>query len=518
MSSAASEPLLRASDEDVAVKQYLLLSHLATRMGTQAWFFCVPLFVMKYTPGTILGPGIFGLCAYGTGLLISPRLGSWADVADRLYVVRLGVCLQAVAVLGNSVLVFLTAGSQQSHTSFLPLLLACFFGMLEKMSFPLTDVPVKRDWVPVLLLHNKELLQRTNQQMSQIDLTTEVLAPFLAGLLIQFPRLCGGCLDSFGVEADVFGYIVVGLLNAASCFPQYLLLRKVHKLRGGQLARTGAEKAVPRSGIASKFKASAWRGWAMHPFGLPLLSMSYALLYITVLSPHGALFTAFMANAGVPATSLSLIRGLGAVSGLVGVSARPMCLKVLPERLANIVSVGALAAFMVGAAIVYQMSAVLQPTERTFYLYIFGLFVVMGRPGLYAFELGVLNQEQVLVDETRRAAVGAVDDALLSGFTLAIYTASAVFNKPEQFGGLVDVSAASVTAGCLTYILWCLLFHEHRHRHARAADGGHAHSHGEEHGHGHVHADHPHTTQVERCIDEDGFHTHLHFNPFWTSC
>mmetsp|Transcript_35998 Transcript_35998/g.81292 ORF Transcript_35998/g.81292 Transcript_35998/m.81292 type:complete len:521 (-) Transcript_35998:60-1622(-) len=520
MSSAAAEPLLKASDEDLVVKWYLLWSHLATRMGTKAWFFCVPLFVMRYTSGTLLAPAIFGLCAYGTGLLLSPTLGSWADVADRLYVIRVGVCLQAVAVLGNSMLVFATAAWDESQTSLVPLSLACFFGILEKMSSPLTDVPVKRDWVPVLLQHDKELLQRTNQQMSQIDLSTEVVAPFLAGLIIQFPRLCGDCLSSLGAEADVLGYIIVGVLNAVSCFPQYLLLRKVHGLRSAQLARTGTEKATPRGGLLTKLKGSAWKAWVMHPFGLPLLSLSYALLYFTVLSPHGALFTAFLANAGVPAMGLSLIRGSGALVGLVGVSARPMCLKLLPERITNIASVGALAAFTICAAVVYTMSeaVALEPVDRLPYLYIFAMCVVLARPGLYAFELGVLNQEQLMVDETRRASVGAVDEALLSGFTLAIYTATAVFNKPEQFGGLVYVSASSVTAGCVAYVLWCLLYHEHRHKHARASSAGHAHVHGEEHGHGHVHDDHPHTAQVERCIDEDGFHTHLHFNPFWGGC
>ena len=37
----------------------------------------------------------------------------------------------------------------------------------------------------------------------------------------------------------------------------------------------------------------AWPVFLRHPSGIPLLVVSYALLYFTVLSPHGVVLTAY---------------------------------------------------------------------------------------------------------------------------------------------------------------------------------------------------------------------------------
>lgn len=534
MATATKEPLLGAEayqgqdDDDVNIQRRLLLSHFITRMGTQGWLFVTPLFLLRYTPGTLLGPGLFGLCVFGSGLLIGPRLGKWADVEDRLKVVRSGVMLQAVAVSGNVLLILATSGMASSAPGkaplFLPVMLACCFGVLEKLSFPLTDVPVKRDWVPTLLMHNKEFLKTTNQRMSQLDLISETLGPFLAGVLVQLPVTYDITLLPSVLTPEVTGFVVVGILNALSCFPQLLLLQSVYNLKQEKLRRSGSEAAKQKEKETEKEKekerATAampqgpWLTWLKHPFGVPVLSSSYAILYFTVLSSHGGLFTAFMLQAGVPAPQLSLFRGAGALVGIIGVTARPKCVTCCSDNVASLLNVGGLAACIVSAALCFHVTTS-APTEETrmLYLYIFGAFVVLGRPFLYAFELGVLNQVQVLVDERNRAAMGAVDDATLSGMTLAIYACGTIFNRPDQFGGLVNVSAVAISMGFLVYGTWLLLFHEHRHQHG--------HSHGEDdqaagHGHGHSHDDHPHTPQVEREIDEKGWHTHVHFNPVWS--
>lgn len=502
--------VLSSIDADRTVECHLLLSHCANRAGTQAWFLCAPLFLLRFTPGSLLGPGLYGLCSYGAGLLLGPKLGSWADVDDRLRVVRVGVFLQSLAVFGNVTLILTTSLVEVGQTSLICVSLACCFGALEQLSSTLTDVPIKRDWVPVLFMHDRLLMWEVNMRMSQINLATAVLAPFFASFLLQLPALFGK--DS----SNVSGFVLVGLFKALSCSPQYLLLRSVYDSRKENLARKGSEKATSKK---NKFETEAWRIWITHPVGVPILSLSYALLYLTVLSPHGALFTAFLSEAGIPTTHLCVFRGAGAFAGLFGVSVQPVLQRVLSERSASMLAVGTLAAFMIGAAVAFGRFNTLPDQTGRAYLYFFGVCVVLGRPGLYGFELGVLSQLQLLADEKSRAAVGAVDEALMSGFTLATFAAGTIFNKPEQFGGLVLASSTCVALGCLTYLAWCLLYQEHRHRHPRphsqelttcseiAEERRHGHGHGQDH--------HSHTTQQQRSIDEEGWHSHLVFTPFF---
>lgn len=506
--ASGSAPLLGSENNDNAIRARLLVSHGITRMGTQGWLFCTPLFLLRYTPGSLLGPGLFGLATFGAGLFLGPKFGAWADVADRLTVVRTGVLLQALAVCGNAILILVTSSQDSKPTTDMSMwwavILACCFGALEKLSFPLTDVPVKRDWVPTLLIHNKELLQRTNQRMSQIDLVTETVGPFVAGLLIHLPQIYDFTPVPSLLTPETCGFVLIGLLNAASCCPQYLLLRSVYRLQQDRLQRSGTQTAKAKT----KMERGAWKAWLLHPFGVALLSSSYALLYFTVLSPHGGLLTAYLTQAGIPAPQLSLLRGAGALVGIMGVTARPSCFQCCGDRGANCISLGALAACILASAFSFR-EASQSSVLHAWWLYAFAGFVVLARPGLYAFELGVLNQQQLLVDEERRAAVGAVDDAMLSGMTLAIYLAGTVFNKPEQFGGLVNASAVSICMGFIVYGAWCLLYHEHKHQH------GAVHGHDQGHDHGHAHHEHAHTTQEERSIDNEGWHSHVHFNPIW---
>eukprot|EP00435_Cladocopium_sp_Y103_P019531 s1897_g4.t1 len=104
-------------------------------------------------------------------------------------------------------------------------------------------------------------------------------------------------------------------------------------------------------------------------------------------------------------------------------------------------------------------------------LVLFMVLVCLARPGLYGFELGVLNTEQELSDARHRSAIGAVDSALTSFATLVMYGWGIVLGRPDQFGILVDCSTFFVTLGAVTYILWMLLYHSHRHRRGRFCSG-----------------------------------------------
>lgn len=518
---AHAAPLLQvpspAGLNDSSVRRRLLVSHCITRLGTQGWLFIAPLVLIRFTPAhPLLGPSFWGMVTSLAQMFLGPVLGRWADRTDRSVVVTRGVMMQFVAVAGATTVIMVAradSGAQGAPGQDWPALAAfTAFSVLEKLGTVLSDVSVKREWVPQLFTDDER--KATNSIMSQIDLTTEVVGPFLAGLLIAGGALASPLIPSF-VDATDFGFVATGVLNALSFWPQLALLRSIYHSHSEHLQPVNKDRKgpVPPGG--------AWGTWCGHPGGLQLLSGSYALLYLTILSPHGALITAYLSDRQVTPTALSVMRGAGALVGVLGT----MCInplgRKLGERVANSLSVCWLAAFMLAAMLSFQAAAgpngAPGPDGLTMPLLVFMAAVCVGRLGLYAFELGVLNQEQELVDKVHSTAIGAVDNAILSLATLVMYGSGMYFSRPDQFGLLVQGSTFFVGCGAAAYIAWSILYKSKAHRHLEDDHGsepGHGHSHGHDLG-GHSH--HPHTTQMEaqREAHQDGgyMHEHIIYDP-----
>lgn len=182
-------------------------------------------------------------------------------------------------------------------------------------------------------------LTSINAMMARIDLVAEITGPVLAGFALS---VLAGC--------PIAGFALVGGLNALTFVPQYLLLRWLHEqcprlqsprkapeagAGGGAGSGVGAHPTVDAEVVAKEsgkdvvvepggpccpgLGLGVWAVWACHPGGVPLvsMSMSYALLYFTALSPHGIPLTAYLAShGGVRPLQLELFRGAGAFAGI----------------------------------------------------------------------------------------------------------------------------------------------------------------------------------------------------------
>jgi len=528
MAAAGAEPLVApllppgsppAALSDNDVRRRLLVSHAITRLGTQGWLFIAPLVLTRFTPNSILGPAVWGIVTMLATSFLGPHLGKWADRTNRNRVVSCGVFLQFVAVVGATIVIVVALEGGAEESKWLAVALFTLFGIVEKFGTLLSDVSVKREWAPQLF--NGEQLQQVNSEMSQIDLTSEVVGPFIAGLLISFGGSVAGLLPGFAKSTD-FGFVATGVLNAISFWPQLTLLRSIYCSRTERLQPVPAEQLQARKGPVPP--EGAWSTWFSHPGGLQFLSSSYALLYLTVLSPHGALLTAFLQLCFVPSWQLSLLRGAGALLGILGTMARPILGRLFGDRCADGLSVCWLAAWTIVALLAFQAAAggdtgaALQGVSAP--LVVFMAAVCVGRPGLYSFELGVLNQEQDLVDRRHRSAVGAVDTALTSMATVVMYGSGMYWNSAPQFGLLVTGSSFFVACGAATYLAWVGLYKSVKHRHVTEEEAGHGHSHDHSNGHGHGHEEHmhhPHTLQMEEMkhLHEDGsfLHEHIIYDP-----
>jgi len=209
----------------------------------------------------------------------------------------------------------------------------------------------------------------------------------------------------------------------------------------------------------------AWAVFFSHPSGIPLLVLSYSLLYFTVLSPHDVVLTAYLNIQQVSPTSLAVFRAAGALSGVLGMEAFTRLTPRLGLRRLATAHLWLLAlSVLTAASSFYATHAALGLSSP---MVAFLSLVVVSRFGLYGFDLANLQLQQLHVDAAHRGAVGAVEESLCSLGTASVFVgALATSTQPAEahaFDVLVYLSAGFVGAGAVVYTTWVLLYQDPTH-------------------------------------------------------
>ena len=490
-SGSLDAPLLPPGDGAAPrTREFLLLAHALTKLGSKAWEFSVPLLLLQFSPGDLGAPTAFGLAIFLVKFALGPAAGAWMDRTARGRVVLTGIALQCAGVAAGLLVYGVLCLAAVPSAALLVVMVGC--GVLEALGALVSSVAVKKDWVPTVWAAGSATVTSVNTWMSNIDLCAEIFGPLGAGVLMS--------LYGYG-----WTFVAVGAANVASFGVElYLLLRVLASNDSLREPRPPPPEGAGTNKCAQLF--SAWPAFVGAPGGVPLLVASYALLWFTVLSPHGVVLTAYLQTRHLSPAALSLFRGAGALSGVAGMGCFRVAADRLSTRRACFGHLWVLAAAVLGAAAAYAVggvggapapgshhAALSAPT-----LAFLGLIVV-SRFGLYGFDVGLLQLEQENVDVIDRAKVGAVESSLCSLGTMAIFVGSlGVSQGVVSFGAVVYVSAAFVAAGALAFTAWCLLWHEHTHTHGPGHDV------------------HPHTTQQRKALDGGAkTHTHVHFHAPW---
>ena len=492
----------------MAAYYQLLASHALTKVGSKGWEFATPLLLLQFGPGgnSLFAPTLFGLTVFALKFVLGPIAGRWIDRAQRMHVVRVGIALQAAGVLGAiavlGLLRVLVGDEEQTSMPWHLLLAITACGVLEALGALISSVAVKKDWVPAIWAPTDPTLTAVNANMANIDLLAEIAGPLAAGAALQ-------------VLGNVSGFVVVGVANVVTFGLELLLLRAVY-VSNAQLA---AIKPVPPAGEPADKGGfggllNAWPVFAAHPSGIPLLVVSYGLLYFTVLSPHGVILTAYLQTRHLSPPALAAFRAAGALSGVAGMAFfRIATARVGLRNLASghlwLLALSVLAA-AVSFGATHVHSAEPHADGLTTPMLLFLALVVVSRFGLYGFDLAVLQLQQVHVDEAYRGSVGAIESSICSLGTASLFVATLLTSSPDvhSFDFLVYASVSFVSSAALVYTLWVMLFHEHEHAHPLF----------EQHeGSAFPGAVHKHTSQQQRDLEESTTrsHVHLHFHPPW---
>ena len=524
------------------------------RIGEQGWRFAVPLLLLGIAvdgghANVLAMPAAYGLLTSLANALLGPSIGAAVDgCRSRARPVALAACVTGTCVgVGGFIMCSLPSlvldgpASGEGRRSpdarlWLVVVAASVVGAIESLASMVTMVALSRDWVPLLceerarqvpapaggaadeesyLLQGYDdtdgdderhrradeynsLLTRVNSAVSTVNLLGETAAPLAAGLILTIPYSFR--VPDSSMDVDVGGVIVAGI-GTLSPLLACLVLMRVFRSSASLQTPTVQEGAGGGESTGRFSIAEAWLACVRHEYGVALIVFAYSSLYLSALSSHGILLTAFLKAEGASPTVLGVFRGAGALSGVVGVSLFPAIVSMTSLRSASTAYIALLvvgvssatAAYVIGhGGLIGAGAAGASAGAASGYVTAFMAMIVVSRAGLYGYEVGLMQHQQLLVDERTRSTIGGFENALCNLATISLYGLGIAFGKPEDFGLLVLTGTCAVTTSLLLYLSWRYLWPDVYHTHS--SDGG------------DDSADHSHIAQDERTKSHTSHH------------
>lgn len=417
----------------------LLWGRFLTRSGDQAWDFAVPLTLLAILPGELRIAALYYFLVRLALVFFLPRLTRLIDQMDRYRAAKLGIFLQLAGVLiGFSAVVGLSLfgarelllGGTPAYASFVAMIIG---GVLASLGSSFMDIAIANDLVPSSL--NADQLGVFNSHLRQVDLATEVGAPILAGLLL----LVGDA------KSALIGFGLIALWNAVSFIPEYLILRSLYKDRPDLLNKPSKIEESAKLNAFQKF-ALGWRRFSKEP--VAMVVAAYSFLWLSVLSPHGVLLTAYLKDAWkLPEWEIGIFRGAGAIFGLAATVAFPIVIKKYGLVLGSGRFLFSQTVMVIAAFVFFLLDSRVGQIGFLF-------FVLLSRIGLYGFSMGEMQIRQLGIPANVRGEVNGFAGSLTAIATLVLFGIGAALAETGDFKYLVLISVASVVTAFIIYGIW----------------------------------------------------------------
>jgi iron-regulated transporter 1 len=405
----------------------LLLGRLLTRSGDQAWDFAVPLVLLQLFPGKLQIAAIYYLFTKLITLIFTPRVGRFIDHSSRKKTLFTGIIIQFIAVM-FSLFVFIwaetqkLAGGLETLSSFWIFIIGLIiFGSFASLGSLITDISTTGD-IAVELIEEKNL-SSFNAKIKRIDLSTEVLSPIVAGLIMAV---------SFKVSL-IFGFYIIGIWNLISFFPEFYLMNKI-------LSRT-KEKVISLTQV--KFNLKDVFGIDFNDPVIFIL-ISYALLWLSVLSPHGVLLTGYLKDQyKLNEVALGFFRGIGAIFGILSTLTFPYVRNKIGLRKSMF------------AHILFQficLSLGILFMEKSIWFFL--IMILFSRIGLYGFSIGEQEIRQLTIKNGERGRINSFASFLTTTATLVVFLFGSFMGETKSFSSLIHISIGAIFFSIVFYLLW----------------------------------------------------------------
>ncbi|EXM15582.1 Ferroportin-1 [Fusarium oxysporum f. sp. vasinfectum] len=318
---------------------------------------------------------------------------------------------------------------------------------------------MERDWVPTIASECSEPpLHHLNAVMRRIDLTSKMLAPIFVSLVAA--QKGSAVLAAITAELNM---VTVGieLISARSAWNHCAVLQRE---RASQPDAAGSEQGsdqgmsepeVQKNSLALYFTSDVC-----------LASLSTDIQPFSVLSLSGSMTTYLLSRH----YSLSLITFARTVTSVIEISSTiifPIAASFLtkyplgpiPDPIAALglsgVSTQVLFTILCYIALVLVPINMTDPAS-TFPLLSASIFLSLGFSGFGYWTHNVAVQQivQTRVPATRRVGFAGVETTFASAAEIGRWASTAIWSRPEQFGGVAAGGLASVVLCWLLYAVW----------------------------------------------------------------
>lgn len=415
----------------MSIQYKILLSRFLTRFGDQAWDFAVPIILIQLFPGKIQLISLLYLFSKAIQVFFGPKVLSSIDNYSRKYIYKLGIGAQTISLAITFIIILLQFKNTESYSDLNIILIFAFLAILTSaanLGSSLMDAAVGLD-LAIDLLQESELTE-FNSRLKRIDLATEVTAPLVTGLLLGL---------SWHNQQSSIGIIIIAVLNIITFIPEYILLSSIPNLDKGKVI-TIKDKTQPKLTFLKSLKISFSK--LRNQIYTPVI-ISYALLWLSILSPHGVLLTSYLKDgAGASEFIIGVFRGLGAVFGLI-----PTFIYPILKRKYGMVNTSRL--FLISQFFFVVCSGI------AFYfinlsLYPLLIFILLSRIGLYGFSIGETEIRQKLIPRESRGEVNGIASSITSAATLFLFFLGTIFGSLDTFWILISASIIAVGLGLVT--------------------------------------------------------------------
>eukprot|EP00210_Caulerpa_lentillifera_P006279 g5998.t1 len=438
------------------VKLAICVSHALSAWSERTWSFAVALIFLAIHEDSLFFVSVFGLVQSLGSIIFSPSVGLYIDKTPRLKAVCVLLFVQNLALVLSALASLMLLAFHDDPSS--PLGISASIGVIlcgvfTRVGAMGSTIAIEKDWTKALTGGNSLELAKLNSTLKTIDLSCSILAPILSGVLMS-------------VFNTTIAVVQILVYNLIVWFPQVALLQFAYT-RAPQL-HLKAAKETPKETP----KAVWWQRWFQYlnslknSFGLyiqqssVLAAMSLAILHLTVLS-FGVLMTAYVKWLGLTEAILSLYRGFGALTGVLGAKAFPYIHKRL-----GLFKTGFL-------AIVFQLTCVILgagpdvgnhlflsiSAEIRFHLLVWG--IALSRFGLWVFDLSVSQIIQEWVSDDHLGQVCGVQKLIENFFQLCMFVGGIIAPHPQEFVWLMLISMSAVTTSFLLFTFFISTHQKH---------------------------------------------------------
>ncbi|KAL8183742.1 UNVERIFIED_CONTAM: hypothetical protein K2H54_050499 [Gekko kuhli] len=508
--------------------------------GDRMWHFAVSLFLVELYGNSLLLTAVYGLVVAGSVLLLGAIIGDWVDKNPRLKVAQTSLIVQNACVILCGILLMMVflfktelVALYQGWLLTLCYILVITIANIANLASTATAITIQRDWVVVVAGDNRSRLADMNATIRRIDQLTNILAPMAVGQIMTFGSPVIGCgfISGWNLISMCVEYLLLwkvyqktpALAHKASGKMEESELKQLNSPKEGESKPNEGVKLIEGKGVNvfefQEEEVSCWSrmaepfstfrdGWVAY-YNQPvfLAGLGLAFLYMTVLG-FDCITTGYAYTQGLSGSTLSLLMGASAVTGIMGTVAftwlRRRCGLVRTGIISGVAQLASLvfcviSVFMPGSPLDLSVSPFADISARLFEssplptmapeavvpettfttagpllangsAFVNGtdpgtaanpvplvsvslLFagVIAARIGLWSFDLTVTQLLQENVIESERGIINGVQNSMNYLLDLLHFIMVILAPNPEAFGLLVLISVSFVAMGHIMY-------------------------------------------------------------------